>query len=623
MRLGVFNHGWWKGACEALAHDAVELPVAGSPSGNAYQADLEARMACGAGVATTLGEQPVDLLVDNGGTGLGFVRGAAGGDNLQLAHDSAGKVLCSHFIDPLVTAFQGLAWPVVWQCLQSQTWVKAVWDRAQVAELQAFGVPNVLHLPMAAPDRTYNTEPLDPTRARWAVSFVGAQNTSYFAPDTTVPTAKLLAGTLGHAIQADLPEVSFHQMYHDVYGLGEAVTEHDNLETRTAKSLEYYSAKLFYNAGLCLRNRDRFVIFLQRKLGDAFRLIGNGWEHRYGLKTAPRLATADEYFDHFRECAININLVNGNAETGLNMRHFEITSAGGFLLCHHQPELAEHFEIGKECAVFGNEEELLEKVHYYLSHPDERVAIARAGQKRSLSQHLYSHRLRTLLETVRPAPPPVSFASTEWWEDARALLPEADVILDCGANVGQTAGCLRNIYPRAEIHSFEPVSSLFETLRVKCETINVHPVQKAVADHDGRASINLTASPEANSLLGFQEGNPCAQWTRVIGQEEVEVCTLDRWCRENQLDPSRVDLIKLDVQGGELKALHGARKLLETVKLIYLEVSFVPIYKDGPLFGEVEGFLTECGYRRCAIYPSDQPHNWGDALYAKENGRHG
>jgi hypothetical protein len=130
----------------------------------------------------------------------------------------------------------------------------------------------------------------------------------------------------------------------------------------------------------------------------------------------------------------------------------------------------------------------------------------------------------------------------------------------------------------------------------------------------------LTASPEANSLLAFEAGNPCARWTREVGEETVEVCTLDRWCQERGIEPARVSIIKLDVQGAELKALYGARRLLETAKAVYLEVSFVPIYKDGPLFHEVDAFLRECGYRRHAVYPSDQPNHWGDALYVKPAG---
>ena len=222
-----------------------------------------------------------------------------------------------------------------------------------------------------------------------------------------------------------------------------------------------------------------------------------------------------------------------------------------------------------------------------------------------------------MLQAVKPKPLPVEYSTSNLWDDVKSLAPQADVVLDCGANVGQMASGFRNAYPNAEIYSFEPVSAVFEALRSQSETLRVHPVHKAVGDRNGTTTINLTAGAEAHSLLGFLEGNPCEKWTRVVGREQVGVCTLDRWCEENQIDPRRVDILKLDVQGAELQALQGARKLLETTKVVYLEVSFVPIYKEGPLFGEIDAFLSRCGYRRHAIYPSDQPCHWGDALYAK------
>ncbi len=411
MRIGVFSHGWWKKACEILSHDVIDLPVAEHPSGNAYAADLNARIANGAKTAVALADRDIDLLLDNGGTGLGFVRAEEGTDNLKLAHEEAGRPLLSHFIDPLVTALQSLPWPAVWQCLQSQSWVKAIWDRAQVVELQRFGVPEVIHLPMAAQDRSYDTRPLDPSKCMPIVSFVGGHNTSYFAQNVTVPANRLLAGILAQAIRTDLPDMNFYDIYHDVYGLGEPVDPGDLVETKINKTLAYFNAKLFYNASLCIHNRDRFAIFLKRMLGDTFHLVGRGWDTAYGLRTSPRLATADEYLNHFREAAINLNLVNGNAETGLNMRHFEITAAGGFMLCYRQPELKEHFEIGKECVEFDSEVDLLEKIQYYLSHPEERAAIALAGQKRTLSQHLYCHRLQRLLQLAEPKVLPVDRAA--------------------------------------------------------------------------------------------------------------------------------------------------------------------------------------------------------------------
>jgi hypothetical protein len=402
MRLGLFQHGWWNEAARALALPFDALPVAlpsdGPGAGNPHAADVRARSANGMTVARRLRERPVDVLVDNGGAGLCFVSGGDDPAALVPLHEHVGRTLCSHFVDPLVTVFQGLDWGVVWPCLHSARWIKAVWDRAQAAELAAFGVPNVVHLPMAAPERSYDATPLDPKECTTPVSFVGAQNSTYFTSNAPVRTARLFAGTLAGAVAADLRGMTFYSVYHDLYGLGAPVDGRDDPRASADKSLRYFAAKLFYHASLCVRNRDRFVIFLKRKLGDQFRLVGRGWDTAYGLPTEGPFASNDDYFANFRRSAININLVNGNAETGLNMRHFEITAAGGFLLCYDQPELAGLFRIGEECAVFRNEEELLEKIRYYLEHPQQRCAIAQAGQQRTLREHLYRHRLHALLE---------------------------------------------------------------------------------------------------------------------------------------------------------------------------------------------------------------------------------
>ena len=401
MRIGVFQSGWWSGASAALGIDCVELPIATHPSGNSYQADLSGRTSTASDALSRISMNPADLLLDNGGAGLLFVRMEGQAQNYQLFHEQLKLPLASHFIDPLTTSFQGLGWPVVWQSLKSPLWIKAVWDRAQAIELRRFGIPSVVHLPMAAPDRPYDTTPIDPAQLKPVVSFVGSQNSSYFAQGVSVYTRKQLPGVLASAVHADLPEVRFLDVYYDLYGLEPPIQKCDDLQTEIRKAFEYFEAKLFFHAQLCIRNRDRFVLLLKHKLGDAFRLIGQRWDTRYGIRCEPPLPTNGDFFNHFRKTLINLNLVNGNAETGLNMRHFEITAAGGFMLCYRQPELEDCFVIGRECDVFDNEKELLEKIRYYLAHPQRCVEIALAGQQRTLRDHLYSNRLRSLLQLAR------------------------------------------------------------------------------------------------------------------------------------------------------------------------------------------------------------------------------
>ncbi|MCO6437070.1 MAG: glycosyltransferase [Phycisphaerae bacterium] len=404
-RIGVLSvgSGWWIDACRAASLDHAIVGDDSLFEGNLYAADLQARVGRGSAIDRQLSQQGVDFLLDCGGAGLTFAANPDRENDYLLLHERCGKRLVSHIIDPLVTTFQGLPWPAVWQCLQSGTWTKAVWDKAQARELLRFGVPNVCHLPMAAPDRDYDTTPIDPGQQRPVVAFVGGQNTTYFSSNAAVPTGSLLPGTIAHAVRGDLGAYTFDEIYHDLFSLGEAPQPDDEPRRRLEKIVQFYNAKLFFNAALCLRNRDRYVLFLARRLENVFDLVGTGWDKAYGIPCRSQYATTNEYLASFRQSAINLNFVNGNAETGLNMRHFEITASGGFMLCADQPELRECFTPGKECAVFTGESDLLEKIGYYLSHPAERADIALAGQRRTLRQHLYSHRLRKLITFIEDA----------------------------------------------------------------------------------------------------------------------------------------------------------------------------------------------------------------------------
>lgn len=66
-----------------------------------------------------------------------------------------------------------------------------------------------------------------------------------------------------------------------------------------------------------------------------------------------------------------------------------------------RPNLAHHFEYGKEIEIFKDGEELREKIMYYLEHDDERESIAHLGCVRTMSENTYTHRLNNLIEFVK------------------------------------------------------------------------------------------------------------------------------------------------------------------------------------------------------------------------------
>jgi spore maturation protein CgeB len=84
-----------------------------------------------------------------------------------------------------------------------------------------------------------------------------------------------------------------------------------------------------------------------------------------------------------------------------NMRLYEATGVGSFLLTDEGSNLAELFEPGREVVTYAGVDDLVEKARHYLAHEDERRTIAAAGQARTLREHTYEHRMQELAEILR------------------------------------------------------------------------------------------------------------------------------------------------------------------------------------------------------------------------------
>ncbi len=84
--------------------------------------------------------------------------------------------------------------------------------------------------------------------------------------------------------------------------------------------------------------------------------------------------------------AVNIHVDDAKNEYG-NMRIFEITGTGTFMLTDYKDNLCRYFELGREIETFKDEDELMEKIYYYLENTEEREAIARCGQKHCLHEY--------------------------------------------------------------------------------------------------------------------------------------------------------------------------------------------------------------------------------------------
>lgn len=159
-------------------------------------------------------------------------------------------------------------------------------------------------------------------------------------------------------------------------------------------------------------------------------------------------------------------------------------------------------------------------------------------------------------------------AESLWME--RNLRP-GSVVLDVGANHGIVSlECALFVGRAGRVHAFEPAPETRACLarHLKINNIeNVSVFETAVGAAPGRARLRVYK--HATGLATLSESDPDHAADEVI---EVKTITLDEHCEAHEI--STVELLKIDIEGHELFALRGARRMLASkkVRAILLEV---------------------------------------------------
>jgi FkbM family methyltransferase len=191
------------------------------------------------------------------------------------------------------------------------------------------------------------------------------------------------------------------------------------------------------------------------------------------------------------------------------------------------------------------------------------------------------------------------FASTEHDRiiDQLAL----STVVDIGANRGQFALCIRRLYPKAKIFSFEPLRKPAATYRKVFEKDGRAKLfQKAISAHAGSAEMHVSRWDSSSSLLPFaQAQHDNFPFTEESGLETVSAATLSACLDRHSIEGTA--LLKLDVQGYELAALRGCEDLLADFAYVYVEASFVELYVGQALATDVIAYLFTKGFKLICV----------------------
>ncbi|MBI1257811.1 MAG: FkbM family methyltransferase [Chloroflexi bacterium] len=151
----------------------------------------------------------------------------------------------------------------------------------------------------------------------------------------------------------------------------------------------------------------------------------------------------------------------------------------------------------------------------------------------------------------------------------KSVIKPDDTVFDVGGNVGQISLLAAKRAPQGSVHVFEPAKDNYQRLLANIEINhfkNVTPNKNAVSNR----KFDLTIYAPRTYNTGAISAYPDAAWE--TDAETVQAICLDDYVTERQL--TRVNVMKIDVEGAEMDVLEGSQQLLRDYRpQVFMEVT--------------------------------------------------
>lgn len=175
------------------------------------------------------------------------------------------------------------------------------------------------------------------------------------------------------------------------------------------------------------------------------------------------------------------------------------------------------------------------------------------------------------------------------------LASEGKIFFDIGAHVGlYTIPAALLVGKSGFVHSFDSSSHAIEALNKHLTLngiVNCRVNTAYVGDQNGVQKI-FDGVLEVSDRGGVLKPKSCNQ--ELFREKVVTSITLDNYCEEHSTYP---DILKIDVEGAELKVLKGAEKIIKAYQpVIFLSVHPEKILELGEQPEDIFEFAAHTGY---------------------------
>lgn len=177
------------------------------------------------------------------------------------------------------------------------------------------------------------------------------------------------------------------------------------------------------------------------------------------------------------------------------------------------------------------------------------------------------------------------------------------VIIDVGANSGQTISFFLKNFPKAKIFAFEPNQRRFEYLTNKFRNFSsVKLYNKGISNRNGKQTFNEMVLDETSTFekLNFNS-NYLLKKAKILGikaeeliaaEYEVDIITISNFLTGINLE--KIDVLKIDTEGHEYKCLQGLFTN-KSVKIDYIQLEHHrdDMYMDKTAYADIESILQQ------------------------------
>ena len=270
-----------------------------------------------------------------------------------------------------------------------------LFDSSLVTQFQKEGVSTFYYMPLPVNANRIHSllqKPYDSARLSADVSFVGSlYNENHNLYDSLQGISSYTKGYLDAIMQAQS----------HVYGynfLEECLTSAITAELQNAahyqknpdgvESLSF----IFSDYYLCRKLTSMERINILTDVASHFPLKIFTPNKNYVIPNASNMGAADYLAETpyiFHDSKINLNITLRSIKSGIPLRCMEIMSCGGFLLTNFQSDFFKHFVAGEDFVYFESNDDMLQKIDYYLTHEKERTSIAESGYQKVIKNHSY------------------------------------------------------------------------------------------------------------------------------------------------------------------------------------------------------------------------------------------